>query len=319
MKIHDIYEVAYSVKLAGLSNENQLVRTFFMRSGKRLPFIKILELYQEILRVVHSLGYSDVFDFLKDFFPEEDFERIRISKKNLDVKLLVNSTALNVPTESVVASPMPGVFQPEQEEPVSVPVAVEKGEIVNKEVVLKPIKVFKDTLNTEPLPFEITPKDKLRVNKFKRISKKFREMDVREKEVDNKYDYFMHRSKIDESVRAELDNRELLEENPFMGTFYGDLDLEFRGIMYKIYKYNKNKIKDKTQYADEMAFLEKYFAKKLHMGKKDDGSVQKLSNAIAYLMKKLQNKIFETDDPEVMESMLYFKTKLYLFYNYYRK
>lgn len=381
MQIHDIFEIAYSVKLVGLSNESQLVRTFFMRSGKRLAFSKIIELYEEILNVVKSFGYSDVFDFLNDYFPNENFEKIRIYRKNLNVKLAINNPLQSSPVESIISSPLPRPFQPELEEPKSIPAQIEKHEVVNKEVSVKPIKIFKDALKDYKskekitkrisLPFnkdkstindnlniqskesslindntldkqlkdstinnntvdmeiprennseyEITPKDKIRINKYKKLSRKFREMDAREKEIDNKYDYFMHRSKVNQNPQIIVDNRTILEENPFVGKFYDDLDLEFRMVMYKIYRFNKSKVKDKSHYNEEIEFLEKYFYKKLQIARKDDDSVKKLTNAIAYLMKKLQNKIFETEDPKVIESMLYFKTKLYLFYNYYRK
>lgn len=129
----------------------------------------------------------------------------------------------------------------------------------------------------------------------------------------------MHRSKLDESSLKYLDNRELLVENPFMDQFYGDLDLEFRGVMYKIYKYNRTQVKDKSKYSAEMEFLEEYFSKKLSIERQEEDAVRKLSNAVAYLMKKLQSKIFESEDDEVIEAMLYFKIKLCAFYNYYRK
>jgi hypothetical protein len=337
MKIHDIYDIVYSVKIAGLNNEHQLVRTFFMRSGKRLLYTSIQEIYFEITKVMNSLGYSDFFDFLKDYFPDEDFKKIRISNKNLNVKLTLNSPAINLPIEpAIISSPLLAAVQNEKEEIKTQPFQIEKNETISKEPAsIKPIRIIKDDLGSERNEYEITPKDKARTIKNKKLSKKFREMDQREKEIDNRYDYFIHRSKVTEqklnfkgknkegtSENSNLpivDNREALKKNPFMGTFYGDLDLEFREIMFKIYKFNKNKTKDKTQYAAEMGFLEKYFYKKLHIGKKEDDSVKKLTNAVAYLMKKLQNKIFETEDKKQIEYMLYFKSKLYLFYNYYRK
>lgn len=378
MKIQDIFEIAYSVKLSGISNENQLVRTFFMRSGKRLPFSKILELYNEILRVVKSFGYSDVFDFLNDYFPNENFEKIRVYNKNLNLKLAISNTLQSPPVESVILSPIPKVSSPVVEEPKISPVQMEKNEATVKEVSVKPIKIFRealkdyknkeivssskiiDNVNSQskdssilkesladiqvkegsindvnlnsnelsksmsdrrdlPSEYEVTPKDKARINKYKKLSKKFREMDAKEKELDNRYDYLMHHSKVDQNIKTITDNRNLLEDNPFTGKLYDDLDLEFRMVMFKIYKLNKNKIKDKSNYNEEIDFLEKYFCKKLHIVRKDDDAVKKLANAVAYLMKKLQNKIFDTEDSAIIESMLYFKTKLYLFYNYYRK
>lgn len=323
MKAQEIFDIAYSVNLAGLENEYQLVRTFFMRSGIRISYSEIIELYKEILRVVSSMGYSDPLDFLKDFFPEESFRKIRVFRKNIYKKIKLEKTPVQQPASTTESKLEINSFQSNPEESKKTRTQNPKHDTIDKEVMSKPIKIKKEILDEEVrrggLGVEMSQKDKARILKYKKTSKKFKDMDPKEKEIDNKFDYLMHRSKLDEKSRMFLDNRQLLTDNPFISSIYNDLDLEFREVMYKIYKYNRSQIKDKSKYAVEMEFLENYFAKKLNISKQEEDSSRKLSNAIAYLMKKIQNKIFEVDDEETVGLMLYFKTKLCGFYNYYRK
>lgn len=318
MKIQDVFDVAYAVSLTGLENKQQLVRTFFMRSGVRLSYTDIFKLHQEILRVVNTAGYSDPLDFLRDFFPDEDFRRIRVFKKNVGRRIKLPQ----VPTQ-----PQPElVDMTEEPEPTTIEepkrttrLQSPRTDTVEKEVVvLKPIKIKNEITSAEPTE-EMTPREKSRVIKYKKTSRRFKEMDQKEKEVDNRFDHLQYRSRIEEGSKRFLDNRSALEESPFMRRFFSDIDLEFRQVMYKIYKYNRTQMKDKTRYASEIEFLEEYFRKKLGVEKLEEDGAKKLSNVIAYLMKKLQTKIFESEDSEVIETMLYFKTKLCTFYNYYRK
>lgn len=303
MKIQEIFDIIYTVRLSenkGSVKCPSMGDIFFMRTGVSLPQSKIMEMYDEINRVVNSMGYSDPLDFLQDFFPNEDFKRMRIFRKNSELKIKVEAQEEKVSIE-----------EPKRSSKMQSPV-------VEKEVVLKPIKIKKEVF--QPVEYgEIPPKDRSKILKYKKMSRRFKEMENKEKEIDNKYDYFMYRTGLEEEDREKKDSRSILEDNPFIGEFYNDIDLKFREVMYKIYKYNRTQMKDKSKMTEEIEFLEEYFCKKLQLKKGETETSRKLSNAIAYLMKKLQNKIFESEEEEVIEAMMYFKAKLCLFYNYYRK
>lgn len=313
----EIFNIAYAIALAGTENESLLMRTFFMRSGIVLPFKELMSLYHEILRVVNSKGYSDPLDFLKDFFPNENFQKLQLFRKNLCRKIKLEKSSALKPMEEPESTVQPGVHETNVEEPKRIKVQSPKKEGQEQEVVQKPIKIKREVVLDSPMG-EMTPRDRIRVMKYKKQSKRFKEMDPREKEMDNRYDHFMHRAKLEEGGEHYGDNRSLLVENPFMGKLYADLDLEFREMMYKIYKCSRTKNKDKSQATQDLEFLEEYFSRKLELNHTEACNT-KLSNAIAYLMKKLQNKIFECDDKEVSEAMQYFKTRLCAFYNFYRK
>ncbi|KAM0680692.1 hypothetical protein GINT2_000962 [Glugoides intestinalis] len=313
----EIFNIAYAIALAGTANEALLIRTFFMRSGIMLPFQEIMSLYNEILRVVNSKGYSDPLDFLKDFFPSENFQKLQLFKKNLCRKIKLEKATKAKAVEPPEAIAHPGTQEINVEEPKRIKVQSPKKEENEREVVQKPIKIKREVVLDSPMG-EMTPRDRIRVMKYKKQSKRFKEMDPREKDMDNRYDHFMYRSKLQEVGQCYNDSRSLLVENPFMGKLYADLDLEFREMMYKIYKYSRTKNKDKSQATRDLEFLEEYFNKKLDL-RHTEACNTKLSNSIAYWMKKLQNKIFECDDKEVVETMQYFKARLCAFYNFYRK
>lgn len=309
MKIQEIFDIIYTIHHSNNNsnnnnNNNNSSKVFFLRTGINLPNSKIIEMYDEIVRVVNSMGYSDPIDFIRDYFPDEDFGRIRIFKKNLELKIKVEKEdkASEEPKRSKIQSP-----------------------VIEKEVVLKPIKIKRDVFqqNNEEIS-EIPMKERSKILKYKKMSRKFKEMEVREKEIDNKYDYFLLKKATEQTPNNTTnammsDNREILRDNPFIGSFYNDIDLKFREVMYKIYKYNRTQMKDKSKMTEEIEFLEEYFGNKLQLKRGEAETNLKLSNAIAYLMKKLQNKIFESEEDEVIEAMMYFKAKLCLFYNYYRK
>lgn len=362
MSPHEIFNIVYSVSLVGTSSEYQLTRTFFMRSGVRLPYSTIIEMYEEIKRVVNSKGYSEPMDFLKDFFPGEDFRKMPIFKKNLGVPIRIEKPP--VATHQEAAGPAaPAGTNTGSEEPKRLKMQSPRNDSVEREVVNKPIKIKKEViggseqtmkkdtgdiavkkdletlLEKKESPYEISIKDRNRISKYKKNSKRFKEMDHKEKEIDNRYDYHMHKAKFSASrigSRAEKhpapektrgaetgeayweDNREVLEENPFMSKMYSDMDLDFREVMFKIYKHNRAAMKDKTKLGQELEFLQEYFDTKLEIGK-DADCAKKLTNTIAYLMRKIQVKIFECDDEAETEILLYFKTKLSAFYNFYRK
>lgn len=303
MKIQEIFDIIHTVHSFNFTQpEYSLSKLFFMRTGINLPHDKIIEMYEEIKRVVNSIGYSEPLDFIQDFFPNEDFRRIRIFRKNLELKIKVETQEEKTTTT---------IEEPKKNNKIQSPV-------IEKEIVLKPIKIKKEIF--QPVEYgEIPPKDRSKILKYKKMSRRFKEMELKEKEIDNKYDYFMYKTGIEDGDSNKEDNRSILNENPFIGQFYNDVDLKFREVMYKIYKHNRSQMKDKTKMTEELEFLEEYFVNKLEMKKGDVETNKKLANAIAYLMKKLQNKIFESEEVEIVEAMMYFKTKLCLFYNYYRK
>lgn len=311
MQIQDLFDVAFSVSLAGVENEYQLCRTFFMRSGKRVSFQTLKCIYERMEQIVRDRGYSDPLDYLEDFFPNENFESVKIFRGSLElnVKIALESKRVEAGGEQEPFA--------KKEEPFALKTESSASELEEDKVLIK-IKsnvVKKDS----EAAVEIPPRDKAKILRYKKASKKYKEMDLKEKEIDNRYDYFIAQSRMDETGKGLADNRFCLEENPFMQRFFGDLDIEFRKVMYKIYRHNRSKTKDKSRYREDMEFLEDYFTKKLHICKSEESSVKKLANAVAYLMKKLQHKIFETEDQGIVESMHHFKTKLCSFYNFYRK
>lgn len=308
MQMQDLFDVAYSVSLAGVENEYQLCRTFFMRSGKRASFQTLRTIYEKMKRIVGDRGYSDPLDYLEDFFPNERYERMKIFRSSLELNVKI---ALEKKVEA----------GGEPEAPKKEELAVLKVEpsVSEPEEARMQIRIKSDAKKSNEAAVEIPPRDKAKILRYKKASKKYKEMDQKEKEIDNRYDYFVVQSRMDETGKRFTDNRACLDKNPFMQQFFGDLDIEFRKVMFKIYRHDRSKTKDKSRYKEDMEFLESYFAKKLRISRSEEGGVKKLANAIAYLMKKLQHKIFETDDRGIIESMLHLKSKLCQFYNFYKK
>lgn len=182
MRTQEIFDIAYSVSLAGLENEHQLVRAFFMRSGVHLPYSEIVDLYQEIVRVVNTMGYSDPLDFIKDFFPEENFRKIRIFRKNAGKKIKLEK----IPTQQLVTTTEnkqeSNTFQTAVEEPKRIKVQSPKSEIIEKETVLRPIKIKKGVFEKEEdITSDISIKDRNRTMKYKKVSRRFKEMDQKKK------------------------------------------------------------------------------------------------------------------------------------------
>jgi len=64
--------------------------------------------------------------------------------------------------------------------------------------------------------------------------------------------------------------------------------------------------------------FKKYFEMNLEIKAQDDSSIKRLGSAVAYLVKKLQHKIFEATDSEIIRILSYFKVQLSVFYNYYK-
>lgn len=303
MEIQDLFDVAVSVSLAGTENEHQLCRTFFMRSGRRASFQTLMSVYGRMEHIVRERGYSDPLDYLKDFFPGENYECMKVFRDSLDLDVKVEI----------------GSKRSEETE-VQDDAAAQRTGVSGPEETRVPIKIKIDgRRKDDKVAIEIPPRDRAKILRYKKTSKKYREMDQREKDADNMYDYFVSRARVDETGSMFVDNRCVLDENPFMHQFFGDLDIGFRNVMLKVYRHSRTRMKDKSRYGKDMEFLEEYFDKKLQISRDEEGSGMKLANAIAYLMRKLQHKIFETEDPEIVESMHYLKTKLCSFYNFYRK
>lgn len=200
---------------------------------------------------------------------------------------------------------------------------------ISKDIIEKPEK-FKEEFETkecetkecetkETEDINIPADIKNKIIKNKKTMKYYREMGVKERELDNKYDYILNISQKDELGKFVLDNRVYLNKFPLIGKMFDDIDLEFRKIMDEIYNRDKKMDKNKNQWVKEIEILTQYFKNKLNIGEENEIVVKRLGVVVANLMKKLQLKIFETEDIEITRLLLNFKMQLGVFYSYYRK
>lgn len=323
------YDVIYSVNRANTGDPRSLVQAMLVRTGKREPADKITQTYDEILSFCRNYGYDNPLNFLKDYYATEYTERIPLYNKHIDgaklQKLLEHNnitSEINAPKDGIsrtitLDAEDAGVKRTKKSTTAESPEPKKDAAIQKGGKIMKPERLRKEGVPGSPI--EIPTDLKTKIIKHKRSAKYYKEMSPKEREIDNRFDYFLIQSKKDESGRFFYDNKEILNENPFMGALFSDIDIEFRKIMAGIYSFNKSLVKDKMRWQDEIVLLKNYFEKKLDIEIPDDASTKRLATAIAYLMKKFQMKIFETEDSETIRILLYFKNQLSAFYNFYRK
>lgn len=314
-----------------------LCKIFFMRNGNEITFSIFSEIYLGLQTKSNKYNLTPINYLIKNF-PNfnyhiiENTSNFQKSSNNImnNVKNNINNNVKNENVDSSESSKLD--ISEEEQIPEIIPLSPTppiSNIIPEKPKILKPHEIekkiqeskvikIKRKINYEHFEKNIkdpSPNEKAKITRYKKNSKKFREMDPRERENDIKYDYFLFN---DKNITSD-NSKELLANNPFMIQFFGDLDMDFRKVMFKIYKNTRGRIKDKTFLQEELKTLGEYFFKKLHITKIEDENAKKLSNAVCYIMKKLQNKIFESEDPAIVSSMLFFKSRLAAFYNFYRK
>lgn len=299
-------------------NPELLCNVFFMRSGHEINYKIFSEIYSNL--EIKSRNYTNLLGFLISQYPNFNHHIIDSIKYegvfNKDVDI---SSELDISEEQEIQEiiPVAPIIPPTSNttaENAKIPKISEPAKTQESTKVIK-IKKKSKFENLERKFLEPSTAEKTKIIKYKKNSKNFREMDVKDKETDTRYDYYV----IKDTETPNMDSRELITTNPFMNMFFGDIDVDFRKVMFKIYRNTRGRVKDKSNLQEEINFLGEYFFKKLHITRIEDENSKKLANAICYIMKKLQNKIFDSEDPFVISSMLYFKSRLSAFYNYYRK
>lgn len=322
------FDAAYCVSHAGLEDARQLVRYMHIRTGRRVSVDDIRSAYDEIARRAAENGYSRPLDYLKDHFPGGYTESVPVCDKLLDPVLLQSFTKYtSVPgtaerPRTAGASPLPIAAEPPKASakraPAAEPPAPPEEDCFQRRKIMRPPKLKKESAG-DGCAVDIPADVRSKIIKQKKNTRHYREMTPRERETDNRFDYFLLQSRRDESGKFFYDSRRLLADSPFMGEFFSDLDIDFRKIMAGIHGHNRGLTKDKSRWQEEIATLKAYFEQKLELEPGDDASTKRLASAVAYLMKKLQSKIFETEDSELIRMLFYFKSKLCFFYNFYRK
>ncbi len=323
MDIQKWYDVVYTIKLVGTSDSEKIVKSMLIRSGKRDDASTILNLYNEIVAYAEKHGYNDPMDFIKDYFYGKYSEMIGMSGNQLSRLKLDNETndkgifsgsMYSNEKKLFIPSNMYKVMKNENNEE-NITNRKENYDISDK--IIRPEKLLKE--GSFGSIFVIPSEIKNKITKSKKMIKYYREMQQKEKEIDNKFDYFAEISRKDESGNFFQDNRESMENFPLIGNLFDSMDIKYRKIMDDIINRNKNTIKDKNKWMDEIKILIEYFKNKLNIDQEDQLATKRLGVIISSLMKQIQLKIFETEDIETIRLLLNFKLQLTVFYNYYKK
>ncbi|KAI5168539.1 hypothetical protein PAEPH01_0220 [Pancytospora epiphaga] len=317
------YNVAYCVKLAGADQEEDLVRCYFIRSDVRETAENIIKMYKDILQEANNHGYSDPMGFIADYFQGSYSEDIPLHRKKIDREKL--STLIGKETETSNTIKISRNQGEHTKKPVIEIKKVKKSNFIETPkpkkqefIIAKPGKIL-GAEETVGSPIEIPPDAKVRISKTKKLLPYYRELSVKDRDADNRFDYFVIHSQSNESGKVFYDSRGVLDEHPLMREIMGDFDVEFRRIMNGIYNRVKHQNKDKSRKQEDLEILQEYFERKLGIAREEDNQGKRLASAVAYLMKKLQIKLFETDEKAVIQALLFFKSQLYLFYSYYRR
>lgn len=154
--------------------------------------------------------------------------------------------------------------------------------------------------------------------KKKKNKKYYREMTVRQREVDNDIDMLIYgcynNEELEYSVPKNIKESKIID-------FYTNTDLQFKHFLKKMATTTKTNLNNSSELTGEEEFLEKYFEE--HFGIKceqTEGSpTHKLINTVLTIMKELQKRIFETKDKDEQNILCFFKSKLYMFYHHYKK
>lgn len=317
------FDISQSIKLAGLDNSKLLVKAMQIRTGKREQAEEIKKAYIEMKEFSMERGYGDPADFIRDYFSDEYTEDVLLYRRPVDTIKMRKILDQGGYAEAVREMAEVAAIISEAPEPRRAPEPQSNGKIRKPEKIMSALNSAYNinlAYNKVPgSPIEIPADVKARIIKPKRTLKYYREMSLKEREADNKFDYFWLQSKKDESGKFFYDGREILADNPLSGALFSDFDIEFRKIMAGIYNFNRSLVKNKSKWHEEILILKNYFEKKLDIGAISEASTKRLATAIGYLMKKLQLKIFESEEPESIKILAYFKSQLCVFYNFYRK
>ncbi|ORD93608.1 hypothetical protein ECANGB1_1944 [Enterospora canceri] len=174
------------------------------------------------------------------------------------------------------------------------------------------------SLNGAKMKIGLTSEILEKIIKKKKNKKYYREMGVKHKDMDNQIDFMIQvvqsneRFQLRESQVNEFDGR-----NKKIIDYYSEMDVEFRQIMRRINSQGKGGGKESTLTSD-LKFIEEYFRR--HFGiEVTKTNTNKLANTVVEIMRELQRRIFSTDDEKETDMLLFFKNRLYSFYNFYRK
>ncbi len=137
----------------------------------------------------------------------------------------------------------------------------------------------------------------------------YKEMSMEEKEIDNMIDYAIHQSYQN---RNDFNCFEIDQKPDFIKNYFSEEDIVFRRIMTKVVGFTRKG----GDFSHELDLLENYFRKILRIVRERPKA--KLTTSIAFLLKELTLTIFKAPIEDV-EILNFFKNRLFLFYNCYRK
>lgn len=314
MDFQRYYDVAYVKQETHEERPDQVVKHFFMRTGKRETLESIERAYGEIKEIALSFGYSDPLQYLIDEYSERIREKIVVFNRTLDMEKI--RAFLEGRSSDGHKSELPSEWSIPDVGSSNTPTAEieEPGRISNKSKIKRPAK--RRIQSPEESDGDSVPeKIKARINKSRRKSRLYKEMDPGEREIENNFDVQMYSSQHES--RANLSSENTPENSPFSVSPLGALDVEFRKIMQKLC--NKDRLKEKSDSRQEMILLKEYFQKKLNIEEKEEISGKKLAVAIAGIMKKLQDRIFSCEDKNALKLLVSIKNKLCNYYNFNKK
>lgn len=146
----------------------------------------------------------------------------------------------------------------------------------------------------------------------KKNRKYYKEMSFQEKNIDNQIDYIIQMCYINDWLV--FDNNCLKSK---IGDYYSNSDIIFREIMKQTTNQNKILTNKENIIVDYIMFFKIYFSKYFNI--KSDNIECNLTIIILHLMKELQKKIFKTSNNQELETLVFFKNRLYNFFQCYKK
>ena len=146
----------------------------------------------------------------------------------------------------------------------------------------------------------------------KKKKKYYKEMSFQEKNIDNQFDYIIQMCYTNDCL---IFYNNCLKNK--IGDYYSNSDIIFREIMKQTTNQNKILANKENIITDYIMFFKIYFSKYFNI--KSDNIECNLPIIILYFMKELQKKIFKTSNNQELEMLVFFKNRLYNFFQYYKK
>lgn len=308
-----------------------IVLSYFLWTGVTKPAQEILSAYNEILAVANKNGYSSPLDFLKDHYHGQYSTEIVRFDEEMPAELLDKLIVLQEKKEKE-ASVGSQIEQPQVRDEQAMLSTISRTASTEVEESVLPeednyVFVPRPVSRPEKLPIEavegtslhIPPHVRCKLTKYKRITNSYRQMDQRHRDADNRFDYFLSKAMSSTSGRFSYTNSEQLNDHPFIGAKLTEKDMEFRKIMARVCKPGNHPGPNRSLWQEEILFLKNYFESKCGPLPSKEFSTRRLATAAAFLMKQLQIMLFETEDSLLSELIFFFKTRLIMFYNFYKK